>query len=95
MDPVIVFWFLLFGYVGYHVVTNESDAEAVNLFFMGVWVQIRKYYYMVKLHPFWITNPIGQWWMMRKYRKMAEEIRKEFEVQNCSSDNLNNEEETK
>ena len=69
-------WLALFGFVGYYVATDETVAEAVNLFFMGVWVQLRKYYYMVTMHPFWFTNPVGRWWMMRKYRKIAKDIMK-------------------
>ena len=69
-------WLALFGFVGYYVATDESVAEAVYIFFLGVWVQIRKYYYMVTMHPFWFTNPVGRWWMMRKYRKIAKDIMK-------------------
>ena len=70
----------IFAYVGYCVATNESDAQAVNLFFTSIYIQIRKYYYMVTMHPFWFTNPIGQWWMMRKYRKIAKDILSEAKL---------------
>ncbi len=67
-------WLFLFGVVGYFVVTDESIAEFVNLFIMGVWVQLHTYYLLVRMHPFWIMNPIGRYFMNRKYRKMAEEM---------------------
>jgi hypothetical protein len=35
---------------------------------------------MVTMHPFWFMNPVGKWWMMRKYRKIAKEIMKEVGV---------------
>ena len=68
------FWLILGGVVVYMCIVDENVLEFINLFFLGVWVQLKKYYYMAKLHPFWIMNPVGKWWMMRKYRKMAEEL---------------------
>ena len=76
MNPTYLLWLTLFCAVLYMMTVDKNVAEFVNLFFLGVWVQLKKYYYMVKLHPFWIMNPIGKWWMMRKYRKMAEEMMK-------------------
>ncbi len=62
--------------IAYFVATDESVAEYFNLIMLGAWVQIRKYYYMATLHPFWIMNPMARWLMMRKYRRMAEEMLK-------------------
>ena len=82
MNTTYLLWLTLFCAVLYMMTVDENVAEFVNLFFMGVWVQLKKYYYMVKLHPFWIMNPIGKWWMMRKYRKMAEEMMKSIQTEN-------------
>ena len=82
MNPTYLLWLTLFCAVLYMMTVDENVAEFINLFFMGVWVQLKKYYYMVKLHPFWIMNPIGKWWMMRKYRKMAEEMMKSIKENN-------------
>ncbi len=72
---VYYIWLFLFGVVGYFVVTDESIATFVNHFIMGVWVQIRIYYYLVRFHPLiTIKNPIARYFMNRKYRKMAEEM---------------------
>lgn len=71
---VIYFWTIVFSVVVYMMIVDKNVAEFVPLFFMGVWVQLRKYYYTVVMHPFWFTNPIGRWWMMRKYRKLAQDI---------------------
>lgn len=81
MNTYQLTFFTLFMVVAYFVATDESVAEYVNLIFMGAWVQIRKYYYMVTMHPFWIMNPIGRWWMMRKYRRMAEQMLKSIKTQ--------------
>lgn len=81
MNTTYLLWLTLFCVVMYMMTVDENVAEFVNLFFLGVWVQLRKYYYMVRLHPFWIMNPIGKWWMMRKYRKIAEEMMKSIETE--------------
>jgi len=81
MDPTQFTWLALFGVAAYFIITDGSVSEFFYIFFLGVWVQLRKYYYMVTLHPFWIMNPIGRWWMMRKYRKMSEEILKSIKEQ--------------
>ena len=84
MNPTYLLWLTLFCAVLYMMTVDENVAEFFNLFFLGVWVQLKKYYYMVKLHPFWIMNPIGKWWMMRKYRKMAEEMMKSIKENNTN-----------
>ena len=81
MNTTYLLWLTLFCAVLYMMTVDENVAEFVNLFFLGVWVQLKKYYYMVRLHPFWIMNPIGKWWMMRKYRKMAEEMMKSIQTE--------------
>lgn len=81
MNTTYLLWLTLFCAVLYMMTVDENVAEFVNLFFLGVWVQLKKYYYMVRLHPFWIMNPIGKWMMMRKYRKMAEEMMKSIQTE--------------
>jgi len=33
---------------------------------------------MIQYHPFWIQNPIAQWFMMRKYQKIVSQLEKEL-----------------
>ena len=80
------FWLVVGGIVVYMCIVDENVLEFINLFFLGVWVQLKKYYYMAKLHPFWIMNPVGKWLMMRKYRKMAEELTQKIEATNNEKD---------
>lgn len=35
-------------------------------------------YWMVRFHPVIFSSPIGKWWMMRKYMKEAEKLKKEL-----------------
>lgn len=82
METAYYFWLIVGGAVVYMCIVDENVLEFVNLFFLGVWVQLKKYYYMVKLHPFWIMNPVGKYFMMRKYRKLAEELIVKIEEKN-------------
>ena len=86
MNTTYLLWAFLFGVIFFMMQEDEHVAEFVILFFLGVWVQLKKYYYMVKLHPFWIMNPVGKWWMMRKYRKMAEKMMKEYGITETDED---------
>lgn len=74
------FWLFVFGLIVYAAILDKNVLDFVNLFFLGVWVQLKKYYYMVKLHPIWIMNPLGRYLMMRKYRKLAQEIMTNLEA---------------
>lgn len=74
------FWLLVFGAIVYMAILDKNVLEFISVFFLGVWVQLRKYYYMVKLHPIWIMNPLGRYLMMRKYRKLAQEIMTNLEA---------------
>lgn len=74
------FWLLVFGAIVYMAILDKNVLEFINVFFLGVCVQLRKYYYMVKLHPIWIMNPLGRYLMMRKYRKLAQEIMTNLEA---------------
>ena len=74
------FWLCVFGLIVYASILDKNVLKFINLFFLGVWVQLKKYYYMVKLHPIWIMNPLGRYLMMRKYRKLAQEIMTNLEA---------------
>ena len=75
------FWMVVVGVVVYMAILDKNVVDFIYLFFLGVWVQLKKYYYMVRLHPFWIMNPVGKYFMMRKYRKLAEEIKSNLETE--------------
>ena len=75
MEPTYLLWFALFAAVLYMMSVDENVAEFINLFFLGVWIQLKKYYYMAILHP---RNPITNWIMERKMRKLAEELMAQY-----------------
>lgn len=71
MELSYLLWLSLFAAIAYMVAVDKNVAEFINLFFMGVGIQLRKYYYMVILHP---RNPITNWIMERKMKKLAKEM---------------------
>ena len=64
-------WLCLAGVIVYMMAVDKNVAEFINLFFQGVWIQLRRYYLMAKLHP---KNPITNWIMERKMKKLAKEL---------------------
>jgi hypothetical protein len=40
--------------------------------------KIERIYWMIRFHPIIFSSPLGKWWMMRKYMKEAESLRKEI-----------------
>ena len=67
-------WFLPFGVILYLMIMDENITKYVILLFESLSVYAEKKYLMIKLHPFWFTNPISQRIMMKKYEKMAQKL---------------------
>lgn len=72
------FWLFVIGIVVYMMIVDKNVYEFVNLFFLGVWIQLKKYYLMAILHP---RNPITNWIMERKMKKLADELMKEYGIE--------------
>ena len=67
-------WFLPFGVILYLMIMDENITKYVILLFESLSVYAEKKYLMIKLHPFWFTNPISQRIMMKNYEKMAQKL---------------------
>ena len=67
-------WFIPFGIVLYLVAIDENITTYVALLLESFKIYFEKSYLMIKLHPFWYTNPISQRRMMKKYEKEAEKL---------------------
>jgi len=76
-DIIISFWCIIFAVISYMMIADERFKEFFNLFFMGVWIQLRKYYWMARLHP---KNPITNFIMERKMKAMAKELAKTYNL---------------
>lgn len=71
-------YFVIFSFAAYFIVTDESIAKFVFLYSKIVKINIERFIWMVRFHPRVTTNPIFQWWMMRKYNKTIQQIQKEM-----------------
>lgn len=70
------FWFGIFIFVGYLIVTDNSVAYAFALVLKLIKFQYEKQKWWLLNNP---RNLVVKWFMYRKSMKMAEELMKEFE----------------
>ena len=75
MESTYLLWFAPFAIILYMMAVDKNVAEFIYLFFMGVWIQLKRYYYMAILHPY---NPITNWIMERKMKKLAKELMAQY-----------------
>ena len=69
------FWFGIFIFVGYLIVTDNSVAYAFALVLKLIKFQYEKQKWWLLNNP---RNLVVKWFMYRKSMKMAEELMKEF-----------------
>lgn len=74
----ITFWLVLFSIAAYLVITDQKFSIQFYIFFKYLGVEIQRRMMIIQYHPFWIKNPIGQWFMMRKYQKIVSQLEKEL-----------------
>jgi hypothetical protein len=67
-------WLLLFGAILYLMIMDENITKYVILLIEYLSFYAEKKYLMIKLHPFWFTNPISQRIIMKKYEKEAQKL---------------------
>ena len=70
------FWFGIFVFFGYLIVTDNSISYAFGLVLNLIKFQYEKQKWWLFNNP---RNPVVKWFMYRKSMKMAEELMKEFE----------------
>jgi hypothetical protein len=61
------------------MVVDANVVTFIDLLYKIVVMNIRKFYYIVKLHP---NNKLETWMMERRIEKMTRELEKEFEDKN-------------
>jgi len=80
-----IYYYTLFGFfaiITYLVSVDKNVEDYIVLVFKIIQIKFERLYYLIKFHPFWILNPIGRWWMLKKYEKIAKEISKELDNKN-------------
>ena len=66
---------VLFGILVYIVWIDENVTIYLTLIFNIIRINIKRMFWMIKLHPY---NPITNLMMKLKYDKIAKELEKEF-----------------
>ena len=69
------FWFGIFMFVGYLIVTDESVAYAFTLVSKLIKFQYEKQKWWLFNNP---RNPVVKWFMWRRALRIAKELEKEF-----------------
>lgn len=71
-------WFTVFVIIITMMIVDPNVGEYIVLLSKLVRSNIERLYWMIRFHPIIFSSPIGRWWMMRKYMKEAESLRKEL-----------------
>ena len=69
------FWFGIFMFVGYLIVTDESVAYAFTLVSKLIKFQYEKQKWWLFNNP---RNPVVKWFMWRRSLRIAKQLEKEF-----------------
>ena len=71
-------YLLIFSFVAYFIVTDESIAKLFLLSIKIIKQSIERFFWMIRFHPLITSNKISQWYMMRKYMKEVEKMQKDL-----------------
>ncbi len=70
--------FTVFAVILTMMIVDPNVSDYIYLINKLVVSKFKRLYWMMRFHPFIFSNPIGQWWMMRKHMRTAEELAQEF-----------------
>lgn len=60
------------------MVIDSNVSEYIVLLSKIVRLNIERFYFIVRFHPFMYSSPIAKWWIMRKYMRTVKELSKEL-----------------
>jgi hypothetical protein len=60
------------------MIVDPNVSDYIYLINKLVVNKFKRLYWMIRFHPFIFSNPIGQWWMMRKHMRTAEKLAQEL-----------------
>lgn len=69
---------IIFGIIFYMVLVDQNVADLINLLTKAFNNEVSKRIWMIKYHP---RNPITNLIKRREYAKIAEELRKELNIE--------------
>ena len=61
------------------IIIDPNVGKYITISFKILNVNWQRLIWMIRFHPLVTTNPIAQWWTMRKYMKEAKKLQKELE----------------
>jgi hypothetical protein len=61
----------LFGVIAYMMIIDKNVSDLIMLLPKMIRLNLERFYWLIRFHPFMTTNKVAQWWMMRKYEKIA------------------------
>lgn len=70
--------FTAFAIIITMMILDPNVGEYILLLTKLVKSKVERLYWMIRFHPVVFSSPIGRWWMMRKYMKEVEFLRKEL-----------------
>lgn len=70
--------FTAFAIIVTMMILDPNVGEYIVLLTKLIKSKTERIYWMIRFHPVIFSSPIGKWWMMRKYMKEAESLRKEL-----------------
>ena len=74
-------WFSTFALLLYVVTVDKNVADYIVLRMKLVWINIRRYYYIIQFHP---SNRVSRWFFERRLNKM---IKSNDKLQRSDLDN--------
>jgi len=69
--------FIAFTVVAVMMIVDQNVGDYLLLIFKIIKLNFERMIWSIRFHPFWISNPIGKWWMLRKYMRTVEELAQE------------------
>ena len=70
--------FTIFAIILTMMIVDANVSYFITLLGKIIKFKIERIYWMIRFHPIIFSSPLGKWWMMRKYMKEAESLRKEI-----------------
>ena len=84
MTPFQSALLVIFGIIGYLIITDKNVATYLTLIFKIIEINTERMIWMIKFHP---NNFITTWIRNREYDRIARELEQEFQSKvECSED---------
>ncbi len=70
--------FTIFSIILTMMIVDPNVSDYIQLLNKLLITKFKRLYWMMRFHPIIFSNPIGQWWMMRKHMRTAEKLAQEL-----------------